>query len=112
MANVVSIERMVCADCVERVSISTREFITARCSVHGRPDQYRVKIEYAPKGYTAEAGSLHDYLTSFAERTLSAEDLAAEIAIVVKQAIGCGYCAVTVVQVAGEALRLKVSATA
>lgn len=62
--------------------------LTALCPFDfGGPDLYKLRIRYETTGATAEARSLKQYLESFRNREITAEELANQIHIEVAETI-------------------------
>jgi 7-cyano-7-deazaguanine reductase len=63
---------------IEFIKFTSQE-LSAVCPVNGRPDYYDSVIEFSPKNYTLEVSSLRDYILSFRDTKILAEELTDEI---------------------------------
>ena len=76
----------------------TSDELTSLCPLTGQPDFNTIEIEYAPNLLCIESKSLKLYLWSFRDKKTFVEQLAAEIAGAVQQAVEPHRVRVTITQ--------------
>ena len=94
------VEHLECFDApasCTRVRFRTDE-VTSMCPVTGQPDFSSVEIDYEPDRRCIESKSLKLYLWSFRDKKAFVEQLAAEIAAEVQQAVDPRRVRVTITQ--------------
>ena len=89
------------------IEFESKEF-TAICPFDGKPDSYKLLIRFMSNGLSVESQSLNDWLLTFRDQVLSAEELTGVIAYELNELLCPSHILVMLKQSIRSGLQLTV----